>query len=203
MKRRPPAYSSLELLLDTICNTFGGVLFLAILVCILLRNTGHSTSVGQGTPQFTEADVLDLVRRQQELETALDGLRAATSEHDRLSAQFVQPDTQELRDSLAQAQSDRDSLDTSRRSLLADIASKQAKAAAVEKELADLEQDLAGARSSASKAQSALESEVKSHSVTDALPASEARSSAKSASSFDMVGYTNGSDTIPLGAPPA
>ena len=41
MKRRGPPDSSLELLLDTICNTFGGVLFSSILVCIILRNTGQ------------------------------------------------------------------------------------------------------------------------------------------------------------------
>ncbi|MEI8368140.1 MAG: hypothetical protein WCJ31_06870 [Planctomycetia bacterium] len=40
MPRRRHTYdSSLELLLDTICNTFGGILFLAILVSMLLRTT--------------------------------------------------------------------------------------------------------------------------------------------------------------------
>ena len=36
-RRKRTADSSLELLLDTICNTFGGVLFRAILICVLLR----------------------------------------------------------------------------------------------------------------------------------------------------------------------
>ena len=38
MRRRRPAENpadSLELLLDTICNTFGGVLFIALLVALL------------------------------------------------------------------------------------------------------------------------------------------------------------------------
>ena len=35
--RRRAGDSSLELLLDTITNTFGGILFLAILVSLLLR----------------------------------------------------------------------------------------------------------------------------------------------------------------------
>lgn len=37
VRRRRSDESSLELLLDTICNTFGGVLFIAILVVILLQ----------------------------------------------------------------------------------------------------------------------------------------------------------------------
>lgn len=41
-RRRTTSADSLELLLDTICNTFGGVLFIAILVVILLRMTGES-----------------------------------------------------------------------------------------------------------------------------------------------------------------
>lgn len=32
--------SSLDLLLDTICNTFGGVLFIALLVCLMTRESG-------------------------------------------------------------------------------------------------------------------------------------------------------------------
>src|SRR4051812_9561577 len=34
-------FDSLELLLDTICNTFGGILFLAVLVIILVQRTGQ------------------------------------------------------------------------------------------------------------------------------------------------------------------
>ncbi len=39
-RRRSSKQDSLELLLDTICNTFGGVLFIAILVVLLLQQTG-------------------------------------------------------------------------------------------------------------------------------------------------------------------
>ena len=39
-RRHSSKQDSLELLLDTICNTFGGVLFIAILVVLLLQQTG-------------------------------------------------------------------------------------------------------------------------------------------------------------------
>ena len=146
MKRRRPADSSLELLLDTICNTFGGVLFLAILVCILLHNTGHSNSHQQNGPRFTEADVIELVRRQQELESALEGLRSAAAQQDRLTAQFIKPEAKDLHDSVAQSRKERESLDVERRKVLAEIATKQDKVSAIEKELADLERHLSNAR---------------------------------------------------------
>ena len=43
-RRRAAKQDSLELLLDTICNTFGGVLFIAILVVMLLQQTGKGVS---------------------------------------------------------------------------------------------------------------------------------------------------------------
>src|SRR6187549_2668869 len=98
MRRRPPADSSLELLLDTICNTFGGVLFLAILVCILLQNTGHSNAHQQSGPRSTEADVIELVRRQQELESVMEGLRSAAAQQELLAAQFIKPEAKDRHD---------------------------------------------------------------------------------------------------------
>ena len=49
MSRKYSTESSLELLLDTITNTFGSVLFLTMLVTLLLRNAGHNISSGQAT----------------------------------------------------------------------------------------------------------------------------------------------------------
>lgn len=39
MRRRSSSSSSFELFLDTICNTFGGILFIAILIAIQIRQT--------------------------------------------------------------------------------------------------------------------------------------------------------------------
>ena len=45
---------SLELLLDTVTNTFGGILFLALLVAILLQNTSPSPSVDDSNENQVE-----------------------------------------------------------------------------------------------------------------------------------------------------
>ena len=44
MGRKRSSEGSLDLLLDTITNTFGGVLFLAILVSLMLRHVGKASS---------------------------------------------------------------------------------------------------------------------------------------------------------------
>ena len=74
-RRRASRQDSLELLLDTICNTFGGVLFIAILVVLLLQQTGGSPDVPSPVVASTvelqslvirmEAVAADLTRRQQ------------------------------------------------------------------------------------------------------------------------------------------
>lgn len=57
MARRQSAVSSLELLLDTITNTFGSVLFLTILVTLLLRTAGDGAADSEpGEPPMTATD---------------------------------------------------------------------------------------------------------------------------------------------------
>jgi hypothetical protein len=51
MKRRRPTDDSLDLLLDTITNTFGSVLFLTMLVALLLRTTAKTMSSTADAPQ--------------------------------------------------------------------------------------------------------------------------------------------------------
>lgn len=45
---------SLELLLDTVTNTFGGILFLALLVAILLQKTSPSPSADDSNENQVE-----------------------------------------------------------------------------------------------------------------------------------------------------
>lgn len=63
---RRQSTDSLELLLDTICNTFGGVLFIALLVTILLQMAGGSISSSQSTTMSLE-EIESLVREQDDL----------------------------------------------------------------------------------------------------------------------------------------
>ncbi len=50
-RRATTELGSLDLLLDTICNTFGGIIFLAILVAVLLQFSGSAhQSVAKTTP---------------------------------------------------------------------------------------------------------------------------------------------------------
>lgn len=51
---RSTSGDSLDLLLDTICNTFGGVVFIAVLVALLLQTRGELPSGQQDGPSSTD-----------------------------------------------------------------------------------------------------------------------------------------------------
>ena len=77
-RRRRSDDSSLELLLDTICNTFGGVLFLAMLVSLLLQATRNQAAPSAADqppkPAISKADVIRLSTETREMEAELEQL---------------------------------------------------------------------------------------------------------------------------------
>ena len=76
MRRREPENSSFDLFLDAICNTFGGIVFLAILLAILIQTR---SIVSNPTPSDQPPSTPDEVRQ---LTVALD---AVTAEYARLT----------------------------------------------------------------------------------------------------------------------
>jgi len=95
--RRPRAkpVDSLELLLDTICNTFGGVLFIAILVSLLLQLSGSEETT---TPEETVSaqEFEELAERLEALNAELASLRDVSESQGQLVAQFAPEATRAL-----------------------------------------------------------------------------------------------------------
>jgi hypothetical protein len=73
-RRAARAQDSLELLLDTICNTFGGVLFIAILVILLLQQTSPNSAPPVET-EITPAELQMLAIRWESVAGELSRLR--------------------------------------------------------------------------------------------------------------------------------
>ena len=68
---------SLDLLLDTICNTFGGILLIALLVVIMLTETTKSTSE---TPEQSAVELVKNENIRQELTQKLESLILANAQ---------------------------------------------------------------------------------------------------------------------------
>ncbi|HID23046.1 MAG TPA: hypothetical protein EYP14_11685, partial [Planctomycetaceae bacterium] len=100
-RQRLESESSLELLLDTICNTFGGVVFIALLIVLLLRSTVERLpEARQDSPPVHE------VRRVQaeltQLESELQVARKTRAEQTRLTQLFASEEVRRLAAALRQ-----------------------------------------------------------------------------------------------------
>lgn len=78
MKRRHTPTDGLDLLLDAVTNTFGGVLFVAVLVTILIRARGPSEQRSRVSPTNDQLETLTAIR-----ESELETLKAAWRQQER------------------------------------------------------------------------------------------------------------------------
>jgi hypothetical protein len=84
------AEASLELLLDTICNAFGGILFLTIMMALLLKVSSRSTEPGE----VTEAARHEIVQQETQLQEALatlDSLRSTLAVQGNTYERLIDP----------------------------------------------------------------------------------------------------------------
>jgi hypothetical protein len=168
-RRRKATESSLELLLDTICNTFGGVLFLAILIAVLLQMRGRATAVAPADPQ-ARRELIEAGRRHQELAARLEELRSSLAQQDRLMRQFAKPDLAERQNQLEQLQREVEEALADRSRALAELGSRQERVNDTAQAIADLEQRLRTAEKERDRVQSELAQEVKNRTETARLP---------------------------------
>jgi hypothetical protein len=131
-RRVAPEESSLELLLDTICNTFGGILFLAMLVALLLTQTQRRNASG---PQpsgpraaLSPAELARLERRAQELQEDARHIELLIQDLQRMTERLFDPEQAELARRLAGSEARIAALEGERAALLARIADAQASA---------------------------------------------------------------------------
>jgi hypothetical protein len=145
-RRKRTADSSLELLLDTICNTFGGVLFLAILICVLLRMASPivQTAQDQITPEELQAMESQLDTLVAEIET----LQAAQAQQDKIAGQVADSSQKKLFDQVTKERAERDRLFQDRLRTVAEVHKTHRRTAELLKELESLRQNLETARQS-------------------------------------------------------
>ncbi len=100
-RRRATPGSSLDLLLDTVCNAFGGIVFIALLVAVLLQQTGASGGIGDLSGQIEHER---LGREARRIEGDIEASRTAANDdaqqidtEDPVAAASLQRDLDDLR----------------------------------------------------------------------------------------------------------
>lgn len=171
-RRKSSAPDSLELLLDTICNTFGGVLFMAILIAVLIRTSGKLVHTSQKEIQ-PKSTAEELYRADAELTRALterESLVVALGIQRDLAQRLAPPEVRrELKN-----RSDRDAqkgeqLRKSEQAVEA-LAKTEAKIEEIKQELATLATRTQEAALELASAKEELEKEIQSRTQTSKLP---------------------------------
>jgi hypothetical protein len=157
-RRRPQSADSLELLLDTLCNTFGGVLFIAMLVVVLLQMAGKGASGHPREPVRSE-DLLDLADELEVLGREVESLARGVPDK--------APRGGDVReDALGRLAKARERLDELRRrkdAKLVDTGRHDAAALAFDEEVAGLEERREQAKREAEGLREQIEKERKAH----------------------------------------
>lgn len=132
-RRAGPDESSLELLLDTICNTFGGVLFLAMLVSLLLAQTQRTRAAAQAAapqkPALSPADLKTLERRAERVAAEAARVEGLINDLRRTTQRFAAPDAEAILAELAELDARNAGLEGRRAAVLTATADSQAAAA--------------------------------------------------------------------------
>lgn len=170
MSRRSAAkQDSLELLLDTICNTFGGVLFIAILVVMLLQQTGQGVSAPP-PPTISPERLQEMSQRLTELTAELTRLDANRESQVAIVDSFASEEIRNLIQRRSELVTQIASLQVKASELLAQNAKRASRVEEERAENAKVKQDLEGALLEKQQTQTALENDRKNRTTEARLP---------------------------------
>jgi len=168
MSRRRKGDSSLELLLDTICNTFGGVLFVAILLSILLKTSAHDVDAKSDSTASPE-NALKLQASLLDATTVRDGLLRAL-EQQQSQSRLVQPQAERSTEVLLNGSIQRALLLKSQEQARQHLSTSRAAQQATENDLQNLDQALKILEAEVQERKTALEQEVQSRTQVTPIP---------------------------------
>lgn len=120
--------SSLELLLDTICNTFGGVLFLALLVSLMLTQTRRKVEQTSSDPAaaVSAADLVRLTSRAEDAASGVAALEEQIQQARRAAGALAVPNAEELLAEMESSERRAREAEMRRAQLLTAVATEQA-----------------------------------------------------------------------------
>ena len=170
MKRKSGSSGdSLDLLLDTICNTFGGILFISMLVVILVNAASQDVSSSLPT-QVDHQRLVESRRQLSDMTIKLDSLRRAVRQTEQLRDRFTDAEGQAVIDDLQVLQDTTELLHETRDASLGELAETQELINETARETARLRVAMRNAQQDLAATQRQLESEVALRSRTSKVP---------------------------------
>lgn len=169
-RRRRSQTSSLDLFLDTICNAFGGIMFISILISILIQMRGNPNDTTAKSDGVTETEALDKQKKVEQLQQQIRVLTETVSDRERL---LFNEESKESNALLAQKEKlvkELEKAQLAQQSLLATTASKDIAIQKAQQDLQELETRLTDARIAVSERSKELEESLDAVETTTTLP---------------------------------
>ena len=171
MSRRSSGDSteSLELLLDTICNTFGAVIFISMLVALLVSN-----SRPESTPTESITDpAIETAAVQAEIQSAREAVRVLSGQlrqQKKITDQFATEESLELAGLITQQTEDRVRLMTQKAEAVQELADVSGNVAVLQQKIQQQNAAIAAARAENSRLKDEVENQVELSGRTARIP---------------------------------
>jgi len=169
-RRQRVQTSSLDLFLDTICNAFGGIMFISILISILIQMRGDSSETNARQNAITEVTAIDQQAKVKQLQHQVRILSETVTERERLLFNEDSAESTELlakKDLLVESLG---KLQQIQQTLLDTTAAKGIEIQKTQMELQELSQRLTDARLAVSERSKELDEALDSVETTTTLP---------------------------------
>ena len=169
-RRRRLQTSSLDLFLDTICNAFGGIMFISILISILIQMRGNPSDTPASKDGVTESEALDKQEKVERLQQQIRVLTETVSDRERLLYNEESAESNALLARKEKLVEDLEKAQLAEQSLLGTTASKGIAIQKAQQDLQELEKRLKDARLAVSERSKELEESLDAVETTTTLP---------------------------------
>ena len=167
--RRVESDSSLELLLDTICNTFGGILFLALLVTILMSQRTEKL-ITNPVENALQAEMERLTTELTSLQEELSQARKSAETLKQIGVMISDPEIKRLLNRKEDLEQSLNRLEKSVTVEIADVSREQTEVNKATNEIAVAENMLSAAKMELDKLKERLEKAIDENSRTAGFP---------------------------------
>lgn len=169
-RRRRSQTSSLDLFLDTICNAFGGIMFISILISILIQMRGNPNDTTAKSDGVTETEALDKQKKVEQLQQQIRVLTETVSDRERLLFNEESAESNALLSQKEKLVKELEKAQLAQQSLLATTASKDIAIQKAQQDLQEFEKRLTDARLAVSERSKELEESLDAVETTTTLP---------------------------------
>ena len=184
-RNNAPDESSLETLLDTVCNTLGVVVFIAMLL-VLQINEARPTADEKPASEDASAELIEQQQQLEETRQRIEQLQAAEAQQKRVTARFANFESQQVANRLRQQTRDQTKQVQVKQNLMSSIATAQQAANQAAEQLTRQTQTLEELRPQVAAIEQVLKNEIQIRSRTAKFP--EGRQSTRETFSFLLKG---------------